>query len=120
MTDFVFPSDQARADDDELNRVCHELEDVMDLAEMDRKMAHVYRVENINLRSRLKALEAHLATLNEKAEACANELALMIDKHNTKNMEDGSFEYDHQTPYELMEVVRAMPVAPAKQGSRDE
>lgn len=53
MSDFVFPSDQDRADDDELNRVCTELEDVMTQAESDEQMANIYRVENINLRAKL-------------------------------------------------------------------
>lgn len=112
MSDFIFPSDQDRADDDELNRVCNELEVLQNEADADRALAAIYRHDNIKLRSQLTALEAHVATLNEKAEACANELAQMIDKYNTQSMDDGSWRYDHQTPFELMEVVRAMPGKP--------
>ena len=38
-------------------------------------------------------------------EECAKELAWMIDKHNEQNMEDGSWKYDHQTPWEAMQLV---------------
>ena len=63
MTDFIFPSDQDRADDDELNRVCQELECVMDDAEMDRKMLDVYRKHNIVLQADQDALVAHVERL---------------------------------------------------------
>ena len=39
MTDFIWPSDQARAENDELNRVCEYLEEV--LGERDALAAHV-------------------------------------------------------------------------------
>lgn len=38
-------------------------------------------------------------------EQCAKELAWMIDQHNEQYMEDGSWKYDHQTPWEAMQLV---------------
>lgn len=62
MSDFIWPSDQDRADD-ELNRVCNELEDVMAQAKSDEQMTHIYRVENIKLTSERDALKAHLSAV---------------------------------------------------------
>src|SRR5690554_4401251 len=56
-----------------------------------------------------EALAAHVERLNEYAKACANELAALIDKHNVQSDSDGSWLYDHQTPYELMQVVLSTP-----------
>ena len=55
------------------------------------------------------ALAAHVERLNEYAKACANELVALIDKHNVQSDSDGSWLYDHQTPYELMQVVLSTP-----------
>lgn len=57
----------------------------------------------------IAALSAHLQRLNSHARCAAEELALMIDKHNVQSNEDGSWLYDHQTPFELMAVIRAAP-----------
>lgn len=38
-------------------------------------------------------------------EQCAKELAWMIDQHNEQYMEDSSWKYDHQTPWEAMQLV---------------
>ncbi|QDJ96142.1 hypothetical protein KE336_gp29 [Aeromonas phage 4_D05] len=38
-------------------------------------------------------------------EKCATELTWMIDQHNEQSMEDGSWLYDHQTPFEAMQLV---------------
>src|SRR5690554_1491255 len=56
-----------------------------------------------------EALAAHVERLNEYAKACANELVALIDKHNVQSDSDGSWLYDHQTPYELMQVVLSTP-----------
>ena len=50
-------------------------------------------------------LEQMNQELLAKLEQCAKELAWMIDKHNEQNMEDGSWKYDHQTPWEAMQLV---------------
>src|SRR5690554_6354449 len=38
MSNFVFPSDQARADSEELDRVCSYLEELMDLSEENARL----------------------------------------------------------------------------------
>lgn len=55
------------------------------------------------------ALAAHVERLDIHAKSCAIELAAMIDRYNTQNMEDGSWEYDHQTPHDLMMALRDSP-----------
>lgn len=53
MTDFIWPSDQARAENDELNRVCEYLEEVLDeldaltekLAESDHALMQLGRLK---------------------------------------------------------------------------
>ena len=43
--------------------------------------------------------------LLEALNGCAKELTWIIDQHNEQNMEDGSWKYDHQTPWEAMQLV---------------
>ena len=38
-------------------------------------------------------------------ERCAKELTSMINRHNKQSMEDGSWLYDQQTPYEAMWLI---------------
>lgn len=45
------------------------------------------------------------ATLVEHLERCASELTWMIDQHNVQSMDDGSWRYDHQTPWEALQLV---------------
>lgn len=62
-------------------------------------------------RAAAHAINSHdeLVAANEELmihlERCAKELAFMIDNHNEHNMEDNSWRYDHQTPWEAMQVV---------------
>lgn len=60
-------------------------------------------------RDKCDALAAHVERLDIHAKSCAIELAAMIDRYNTQNMEDGSWEYDHQTPHDLMMALRDSP-----------
>lgn len=53
MTNFIWPSDIARAENDELNRVCEYLEEVLN--ERDALAAHVERLQDF-----LKAKDHHL------------------------------------------------------------
>lgn len=62
-----------------------------------------------DLHSQATALAAHVERLDIHAKSCAIELAAMIDRYNTQNMEDGSWEYDHQTPHDLMMALRDSP-----------
>ncbi len=59
--------------------------------------------EVAKLRQTIQMLTSHL-------ESCANELTSMIDAHNEQNMEDGSWKYDHQTPWEALHLIEAMKV----------
>lgn len=70
---------------------------------------HLARRQLQELREERDALAAHVERLNEYAKACANELVALIDKHNVQSDSDGSWLYDHQTPYELMQVVLSTP-----------
>ena len=56
----------------------------------------------INSHDELVAMNKELL---EHLERCAKELASMIDRHNEHNMDDNSWMYDHQTPWEAMQVV---------------
>ena len=55
-------------------------------------------------------LRASVSELTRHLTACANELTFMIDEHNEQNMEDGSWKYDHQTPWEALHLIDGMGV----------
>ena len=55
-------------------------------------------------------LRASVSELTRHLTACANELTFMIDEHNEQNMEDGSWKYDHQTPWEALHLIYGMGV----------
>lgn len=50
------------------------------------------------LRENVELLASHL-------ESCAKELTFMINTHNEQSMEDGSWKYDHQTPWEALHII---------------
>ena len=55
-------------------------------------------------------LRASVSELTRHLTACANELTFMIDEHNEQSMEDGSWKYDHQTPWEALHLIDGMGV----------
>lgn len=55
-------------------------------------------------------LRASVSELTRHLTACANELTFMIDEHNEQNMGDGSWKYDHQTPWEALHLIDGMGV----------
>ncbi|WMC11704.1 hypothetical protein PU634_04895 [Oceanimonas pelagia] len=63
------------------------------------------------LRQERDELAAHATELALHAGRCATELADLIDRHNTQGPDDGSMRYDHQTPWETLQVTRRRPVA---------
>lgn len=71
-----------------------------------------YANPNMIIRNTMNAIEhainshdelvAEVGWLRDHLRACATELAKMIDAHNEQNMDDGSWKYDHQTPFEAI------------------
>ena len=55
-------------------------------------------------------LRSFVAMLSNSLESCAKELTSMIDAHNEQSMEDGSWKYDHQTPWEALHLIESMKV----------
>lgn len=55
-------------------------------------------------------LRSTIAMLTTHLESCAKELTFMIDTHNEQSMEDGSWKYDHQTPWEALHLIDLMKV----------
>lgn len=59
----------------------------------------------------LHAINSHdeLVKMNKELlihlERCAKELTSMINRHNKQSLEDGSWLYDQQTPYEAMWLI---------------
>ena len=55
-------------------------------------------------------LRSFVVMLSNSLESCAKELTSMIDAHNEQSMEDGSWKYDHQTPWEALHLIESMKV----------
>lgn len=51
-------------------------------------------------------LVAEVERLREHLKLCAIELSVMIDRYNVHNMEDDSWLYDHQTPWDAMQLLK--------------
>ena len=55
-------------------------------------------------------LRSFVVMLSNSLESCAKELTSMIDAHNEQSMEDGSWKYDHQTPWEALHLIEKLKV----------
>lgn len=55
-------------------------------------------------------LRSNVAMITSHLESCANELTSMIDAHNEQSIEDGSWKYDHQTPWEALHLIEKLKV----------
>ena len=67
MTDFIWPSDQDRAESEELNRVCEYLEEVLDERDAWQRMSEQYKREAY-------ALAAHVDRMERRGDQMAIEL----------------------------------------------
>lgn len=81
MTDFIWPSDAARAESDELNRVCEHLEEVLDALDEAEGGLRAVRANRNRLVGKLlgrkqerDALAAHQADLVRELSACQSVL----------------------------------------------
>ncbi|MGL5487855.1 MAG: hypothetical protein ACRDC6_16440 [Shewanella sp.] len=61
-----------------------------------------------NAQDVIDSLLVENAHLKDHLKRCSDELAWMIERHNKQDMNDGSWSYDYQTPFEAHELLNEL------------
>lgn len=96
----VFPSEM-RVGGDSDNLIIDDVGIIIGCYSGDKMAEHVLHAINSH-----DELVAEVERLREHLKLCATELSAMIDRHNVHNIEDDSWLYDHQTPWEAMQILK--------------